>query len=292
MKSNKIRIGLIQATAKDEVDKNLSKTIAKITEATKKGAKIICLQELFATKYFPQREDANMFNLSEHIPGKTTSALRKSAMRNKITIIGSVFEKRTEGLYHNTAVVISPDGKIIGKYRKMHIPDDPGFYEKYYFAQGDLGFQVINTPLAKLGILVCWDQWYPEAARLSTLRGAQILFYPTAIGWHNKEPSDIAESQLDAWVTIQRSHAIANGIFVASVNRVGTEDELIFWGSSFVAEPSGRIIAKASRDKEEILIADCDLSRIEEQRNGWPFLRDRRIDAYQGITLRFVDYTK
>ena len=269
MKSDKIRIGLIQAIADIDADENLNRTLVKITQASKNGAKIICLQELFSNRYFPQREDANMFRLSEHIPGKTTNALIKSAIKNKCTIIGSIFEKRTQGIYHNSVVVISPQGKIIGRYRKMHIPDDPGFYEKYYFTQGDMGFQAIDTPLAKLGILVCWDQWYPEAARITSLKGAQILFYPTAIGWHNEEPNDIA-----------------------SANRVGIEDELIFWGSSFVAEPSGKIIAMASKDKEEILLADCNLSMIDKQRNSWPFLRDRRIDAYNGISMRFLDGDK
>lgn len=282
-------IGLIQSRAAPDPRENLDRTLSKIAEAAGSGAGIVCLQELFLTHYFPQTEDAAHFRWAEEIPGPTTRELARAARRHRITLIGSIFEKRTQGLYHNTAVIFNEEGEIAGLYRKMHIPDDPCFYEKFYFAPGDLGFVSLPTPSARVGALVCWDQWFPEAARVTALKGAQILFYPTAIGWHKKEPSAAASAQLQAWETVQRSHAIANGVFVAAVNRVGQEGDLQFWGASFVADPAGEIIAKAGHDDEEILIVPCDLSRIDQIRNGWPFLRDRRIDAYEGLLKRFDD---
>lgn len=284
------KIALLQLQSEHDAAKNLKKTLTKIGEAAKKGAKIICLEELFLTDYFAQDMNRANFKLAETIPCATSDALCQSAKEHRINIIASLFEKRTEGLYHNTVIAIDETGKIQGRYRKMHIPDDPRFYEKFYFAPGDLGFQAIQLGSLKAGLLICWDQWYPEAARLTALAGAQILFYPTAIGWGKEDRSDkaLSDEQLDAWMTIQRSHAIANGVFVAAVNRVGIEKDIEFWGNSFVAAPSGRVIAQASRDKEEILIASIDLAAIDEQREGWPFLRDRRIDAYQNITKRFL----
>lgn len=272
-------------------DKNLKKAIARIGEAAKQGAQIVCLQELFRSQYFCQSEDIELFKLAETIPGPSTEALSKLARQKRVVIIASLFEKRAAGVYHNTAVIIDSDGKIAGKYRKMHIPDDPLYYEKFYFTPGDLGFQTHQTKVAKIGTLVCWDQWFPEAARLTALSGAQFLFYPTAIGWLPNEEKEMNEAQHSAWETIQRSHAIANGVYVVVVNRVGREGQLNFWGQSFVADPFGRIIAKASSDKEEVLVVDCDLGKIEETRQNWPFLRDRRIDSYDALSLRFVEPT-
>jgi N-carbamoylputrescine amidase len=253
---------------------------------------IACLPELFLSPYFCQREDSSLFDLAEPIPGPTTEALGELARELSMTIIGSIFERRTAGIYHNTAVVLDPSGSLVGIYRKMHIPDDPLYFEKYYFTPGDLGFQAISAGGAVLGTLVCWDQWYPEAARLTALAGAEILFYPTAIGWHPAEKSEFGAAQKDAWRTIQRSHAIANGVFVAAVNRVGHEGPkgggLEFWGGSFVADPFGRILAEADAN-ESVLVVDCELTRVEETRRNWPFLRDRRIDAYGPITSRFLD---
>jgi len=247
------------------------------------------LQELFRSQYFCQTEDIQLFKLAETIPGPTTEALSKVARQRKVVIVASLFEKRAAGVYHNTAVMIDTSGKIVGKYRKMHIPEDPLYYEKFYFTPGDLGFQTHDTAYGKLGTLVCWDQWFPEAARLTALGGAQFLFYPTAIGWLPDEDPEVNEAQHSAWETIQRAHAIANGLYVVVVNRVGHEGKLTFWGQSFVADPFGRIIAKASADSEEVLVVECDLSRIEETRQNWPFLRDRRIDAYDGLRFRFGD---
>ena len=273
---------------------NLEQAVARVEQAAQVGTKIICLPELFRSQYFCQQEDAALFDLAESIPGPTTEALSKVAKAYGVSILVSVFERRTAGVYHNSLVVLDERGELTGLYRKMHIPDDPAYYEKFYFTPGDKGFQAIKTTHATVGPLICWDQWYPEAARMTALQGAEILFYPTAIGWHPQEKSEEGQAQRDAWMTIQRSHAIANGVFVVSVNRVGHEtpaggDGLEFWGSSFVCDPFGVVLAQASVEKEETLFVDIDLKRIEEVRQNWPFLRDRRIDAYGGITKRFLD---
>jgi N-carbamoylputrescine amidase len=285
--TDKVAIALIQMSCAPEPRLNLEKAVARINEAAKRGAQIICTQELFRAHYPCQTEDPKFFDLAERIPGPTTEALGAVAKANKIVIVASIFERRAAGVYHNTAVILDETGGIAGRYRKMHIPDDPRFYEKYYFTPGDLDFVAHPTSRANVGALVCWDQWFPEAARLTAMAGAQILFYPTAIGWWHGEPEKVRPKQRDAWETIQRSHAIANGIFVAAVNRVGVEGELEFWGNSFVADPFGEVIARASGKDEETLIAECDLSKIEEVRRNWPFLRDRRIDAYADLTRRF-----
>lgn len=287
--SNVTTVGLVQMTCELEAKANLKKAIAGINDAAKRGAQIVCLQELFRSQYFCQTEDIELFKLAETIPGASTEALSKVARQREVVIVASLFEKRAAGVYHNTAVMIDTSGKIVGKYRKMHIPDDPLYYEKFYFTPGDLGFQTHDTAHGKVGTLVCWDQWFPEAARLTALGGAQFLFYPTAIGWLPDEDPEVNEAQHSAWETIQRAHAIANGLYVVVVNRVGHEGKLTFWGQSFVADPFGRIIAKASADQEEVLVVECDLSRIEETRQNWPFLRDRRIDAYDGLRFRFGD---
>ena len=268
--------------------KNLSKAVGLIRKAATRGARIISLQELFNTLYFCQEENTRFFDWAQGIPGPVTDELSRAAKSLKVVIIAPFFEKRAKGIYHNSACVIDADGKVLGPYRKMHIPDDPGFYEKFYFVPGDRGFQVFKTRYGSLGVLICWDQWFPEAARLTALAGADILFYPTAIGWKPGEP-ELTKQYHAAWETIQRSHAIANGVFVASTNRVGTQGGFKFWGSSFVAGPFGEILSKASANKEEILIADCDLSQVEATRREWPFLRDRRIDAYQAITSRVIE---
>ena len=277
-------------------DQNLHRAIERVREAAGQGAQIICLPELFQTQYFCQREDTSLFDLAEPIPGPTSARLAEVAKQLRIVLIASLFEKRAAGLYHNTAAMFDADGTLRGLYRKMHIPDDPLFYEKFYFTPGDLGFKTWNTRYGKIGVLICWDQWYPEAARLTAMQGAQILFYPTAIGWHPSEKKEYGERQHNAWETIQRSHAIANGCFVAVPNRVGLEkisgvrgDGLEFWGQSFVAGTSGEILAKASTDKEEILIVPVDLAKVDVTRTHWPFLRDRRIDAYGNLTKRLVD---
>jgi N-carbamoylputrescine amidase len=282
-------VGLVQMSCGPKPEANLKKALNRVQEAAKRGAQIVCLQELFRSQYFCQTEDIELFKLAEPIPGPSTEAIGKVARKNKVVVVASLFEKRAAGLYHNTAVVIDADGKVVGKYRKMHIPDDPLYYEKFYFTPGDLGFQTHDTIYAKVGTLVCWDQWFPEAARLTALGGAEFLFYPTAIGWLPDEDEEMNLAQHSAWETVQRGHAIANGVYVVVVNRVGREGKLNFWGQSFVADPFGRIIAKASADKEETLIVDCDLSKIELTRQNWPFLRDRRIDAYQGLGYRFGD---
>lgn len=286
-KSHNVNVGLIQMSCDEKPERNLRKAIARIGNAAKQGAQIVCLQELFRSQYFCQTEDIELFKLAETIPGPTTDALTKVARQRKVVIVASLFEKRAAGVYHNTSVIIDASGKIVGKYRKMHIPDDPLYYEKFYFTPGDLGFQSHNTAYGKVGALVCWDQWFPEAARLTALSGAEFIFYPTAIGWLPGEKPEMNEAQHSAWETIQRAHAIANGLYVVVVNRVGHEGKLTFWGQSFVADPFGRIIAKASSDQEEVLVVECDLNRIEETRQNWPFLRDRRIDAYQGLQLRY-----
>ena len=284
-----VMLGLVQMSCDEEPANNVEKAIARIRDAAKRGAEIVCLQELFRSRYFCQREDHEFFKLAEPIPGPTTEALAKVARDAKVVIVASLFEKRAEGVYHNTAAVIDADGRVVGKYRKMHIPDDPLFYEKFYFTPGDLGFRVHETTRGKLGVLVCWDQWFPEGARLTALAGADVLIYPTAIGWLDGEDPAINESQRDAWETSQRAHAIANGVFVAAVNRVGREGSLTFFGNSFVADPFGRVLARAATDHEETLIVACDLGKIDETRTHWPFLRDRRIDAYAPITRRLLD---
>ena len=276
---------------------NLAKVLARIEEAADQGAQVVSTQELFRSLYFCQTEDHAQFGLAEPIPGPSTEALSKLAAARGIVIVGSLFERRAPGLYHNTAVVIDADGQLLGKYRKMHIPDDPLFYEKFYFTPGDLGFKSFDTRFGRIGVLVCWDQWYPEGARLTALSGARILFYPTAIGWHPSEKAEYGERQHSSWETIQRSHAIANGVYVAVANRVGHEPTppghpgagIEFWGQSFFADPSGQIMARGSVGEEQILLADCDFDRIDVQRTHWPFLRDRRIDAYHDITKRFLD---
>jgi N-carbamoylputrescine amidase len=274
-------------------NENLAKAEWKIREAAGRGAQVICLPELFRSQYFCREENAELFSLAEPVPGPSTQSLGRLARELRVVIVGSLFERRAAGLYHNTAAVLSPDGEIAGLYRKMHIPDDPLYFEKFYFTPGDLGFNSVPTPYGKLGVLVCWDQWYPEGARIAALSGADLLMYPTAIGWHPSEKAQYGSAQLDAWRTIQRAHAIANGIYVAAVNRVGYEGPpdhcLEFWGSSFIADPFGQVIAQASCDQEEILIAECDPRRMEDVRRNWPFLRDRRIDAYAPILQRWLD---
>jgi N-carbamoylputrescine amidase len=282
-------VGLVQMTCSPDPDTNLEKAISRIGEAARRGATIVCLQELFRSQYFCQTEDTALFALAEPIPGPTTETLAGVAREHGVVLVASLFERRTAGLYHNTAVVLDTDGSMVGGYRKMHIPDDPLYYEKFYFTPGDLGFQVHRTTRGNCGVLVCWDQWFPEAARLTALQGAEFLFYPTAIGWLPGEREEINLAQHQAWETAQRAHAIANGVFVVAVNRVGLEGQLQFWGQSFVADPFGRILAKASADQEEILIVECDLSLIEQTRQNWPFLRDRRIDAYAPITQRLLE---
>jgi N-carbamoylputrescine amidase len=289
LKSNIVRVGLVQMSCSEKPEANLKKALARIEEAAKRGAQIVCLQELFRSQYFCQTEDIALFKLAEPIPGPSTEVLTKVAKRNKVVIVASLFERRAAGVYHNTTVVIDADGKLAGKYRKMHIPDDPLYYEKFYFTPGDLGFQAHNTKYGKVGALVCWDQWFPEAARLTALAGAEFIFYPTAIGWLPDEEEEMNQAQHSAWETIQRAHAIANGVYVVVVNRVGGEGKLNFWGQSFVADPFGRIIAKASADKEEVLVVDCDLSKIDETRQNWPFLRDRRIEFYTPLSSRFLE---
>jgi N-carbamoylputrescine amidase len=290
----KTKIALVQMRCGPEPEKNFARAIDMIRDAAEKGAQIVCLPELFRSQYFCQTEDHKNFELAEEIPGKSTLALGEVARKTGVVIIASLFEKRSAGLYHNTAVIIGADGNMLGKYRKMHIPDDPLYHEKFYFAPGDLGFQAWPTPHGKVGVCVCWDQWYPEAARLTALHGAEIIFYPTAIGWHPSEKKQFGATQHAAWETIQRSHAIANGCYIAVPNRVGHEapaggDGIEFWGQSFVCGPDGEIIAKGSLDREEIVMADVDWSRVNEQRTHWPFLRDRRVDAYGEINRRLID---
>jgi N-carbamoylputrescine amidase len=286
----RFRIGLIQMACSTDPAVNLAKAEWRLREAAGKGAQIICLQELFRSQYFCREERAELFDLAEPVPGPTTEALTRLAAELGVVVIGSLFERRAAGVYHNTAAVIDADGSLLGIYRKMHIPEDPLYYEKYYFTPGDLGFRCFDTRFARIAPLICWDQWYPEAARIAALDGAQVIFYPTAIGWHPSEKAENGAAQHDAWRTVQRAHAIANGVYVAAVNRVGYEGTaeagLEFWGGSFVADPFGRTLAEASHDKEETLIVDCDPGAIEEARRNWPFLRDRRIDAYPPILNR------
>jgi len=288
---SKFRIGLVQMACSKDPNENLAKAEWRIREAAGKGAQIVCVQELFRSQYFCREQDPGLFDLAEPVPGPTSESFARLARELQVAIIGSVFERRAAGVYHNTALVVDADGALLGIYRKMHIPDDPGYYEKYYFTPGDLGVRCFDTRFARVAPLVCWDQWYPEAARLAALAGAQVLFYPTAIGWHPAEKARYGAAEHDAWRTIQRSHAIANGLYVAAVNRVGYEGPpqtgLEFWGGSFVADPFGQLLAEASHDREETLIVECDPRRIEEVRRNWPFLRDRRIDAYAAITTRW-----
>jgi len=305
--ARKYTVGLVQMRMGADPEANFTAALERIEEAARRGANIVCLPELFRTQYFCQRQDLRLFDLAEPIPGPSTARLAEVARKLRVIIVASLFERRAPGLYHNTAVTLNADGAIAGVYRKMHIPDDPLYYEKYYFAPGDLGFQAVDTAYGRVGALICWDQWYPEAARLTALQGAEVLFYPTAIGWHPAEKAEFGAAQYDAWQIIQRSHAIANGVYVAAVNRVGLEHGEIklasgdvfgnpvtgsgieFWGGSFIADPFGRVIAKASHGTEEILLGEINLGLIEETRRNWPFLRDRRIDAYGGITKRFLD---
>ncbi len=293
-KASTFRVGLIQMACGPSVPKNIARTKDLIAQAAKKGAQVICLQELFASQYFCQAEKHEYFKLAETIPGNQTEEMRAVAKKHGVVLIVPLFERRAPGLYHNSAVIIDADGKNLGTYRKMHIPDDPQFYEKFYFAPGDLGFKAWDTAFARIGVLICWDQWYPEGARLTALQGAQILFYPTAIGWLPPEKAEFGARQYASWETIQRGHAVANGVFVAAANRWGVEQPegppgLEFWGKSFIADPSGQIISQAAQDKDEILLADINPELIEAQRHGWPFLRDRRIDAYGGLTQRYLD---
>ncbi len=296
------RIGLIQMSCSPDPDANLDKAADRVREAAREGANVVCLPELFRAQYFCQREDIALFDLAEPIPGPSTERLSAVAREEKVVVIASLFERRAAGLYHNTAAVIQQDGSLGGLYRKMHIPDDPLYYEKFYFTPGDLGFKAFDTAFGKVGTLVCWDQWYPEGARITALQGANVIFYPTAIGWHPAEKEEFGTAQYEAWQTIQRAHAIANGVYVGAVNRVGHEQGdvrgnrvegpgLDFWGGSFIADPFGRIIAKAAHDKEEILIGEVNIRSMEDTRRNWPFLRDRRIDAYAPIVNRFLDAT-
>ena len=300
MPPEKFRVGLIQMSCGPEPQHNLEKAIDRVQQAAEKGSQVVCLPELFQTQYFCQREDAALFDLAEPIPGPATEKLSQAARQHSVVLIASLFEKRAPGLYHNTAAVFDTNGELRGIYRKMHIPDDPLYYEKFYFTPGDLGFRAIDTSAGRLGTLVCWDQWYPEGARLTALQGASVLFYPTAIGWHPAEKKEFGETQHDAWRTIQRAHAIANGIYVAVANRVGFETGNIrgnsatgagleFWGGSFLCDPFGRVLAEAPSDKEEIVMGEVDMRKLEDTRRNWPFLRDRRIDSYAPITNRLLD---
>jgi len=286
------RIGLVQMACSPHPSENLEKAVLKVREAAARGAQIICLQELFRSQYFCREENAELFDLAEPIPGPTTEVMSRLAKELGVVIVASLFERRAPGLCHNTAVVLDADGSIAGVYRKMHIPEDPLYFEKFYFTPGDLGYQAFDTAFGRIGVLVCWDQWYPEGARITALQGADILFYPTAIGWHPSEKATHGPAQLDAWRTIQRGHAIANGVYVAAVNRVGyegsAESGLEFWGNSFVSDPFGVLVEEGSKDGEEVLVVECDRRRIEEVRRNWPFFRDRRIDSYKGITERWL----
>ena len=293
MQHSKFRIGLIQMACSADPNENIAKAEWRIREAAGRGAQIVCLPELFRSQYFCREEDARFFDLAEPVPGPTVECLSRLARELAVVIVGSIFERRAAGVYHNTAVVFDADGLLLGMYRKMHIPDDPLYFEKYYFTPGDLGFRCFDTRYARIAPLVCWDQWFPEAARLAALAGAQVLFYPTAIGWHPAEKVEFGAAQHDAWRTIQRGHAIANGLYVAAVNRVGYEGPpergLEFWGGSFVTDPFGQVLAEAGHEQEETPIVECDPRRIEDVRRNWPFLRDRRIDAYAPILNRVID---
>ncbi|MDH4470950.1 MAG: carbon-nitrogen hydrolase [Verrucomicrobiae bacterium] len=292
--SKVLRVGLVQMRCSADPLLNLEKAQLFIKEAAARGAQVVCLPELFLSEYFCQKEDHSYFELAEPIPGPTTMALGALAKEYGIVVIGSLFERRAAGLYHNSAAILDADGTYLGKYRKMHIPDDPLFYEKFYFTPGDLGFRSWSTQAGRIGVLICWDQWYPEAARLTALRGAEVLFYPTAIGWHPSEKKEFGKKQKEAWQLAQRAHALANGVYVAGINRIGHEapaggEGLEFWGSSLIAAPDGSLVVEASENEEEVLIADLDLSLLNTQRTHWPFLRDRRIDAYEGMDQRYLD---
>ncbi|NCD70865.1 carbon-nitrogen hydrolase [Mucilaginibacter agri] len=286
---SKVKVGLVQMSCTADKQQNLQKAIEKVREAAQKGAQIVCLQELFTSLYFCDVEDYDNFKLAEPIPGPSTDELSKLAAELGVVIIASLFEKRAQGLYHNTTAVLDADGQYLGKYRKMHIPDDPGFYEKFYFTPGDLGYKVFKTKFATIGVLICWDQWYPEAARITALMGAEILFYPTAIGWATTQDAETNTDQYNAWQTIQRSHSVANGVHVVSVNRVGEEAGVEFWGGSFVSNPFGKIMYQATHNQEEVTVHELDLDKSDYYRSHWPFLRDRRIDSYQPITKRLID---
>ena len=291
----RFRVGLVQMAMSPRPEENVARAVARVREAAALGAQVVCLPEMYRTPYFCQKEDHASFALAEEVPGPSTEALGRAARDANVAVVVPIFERRAPGVFHNSAVILDADGRVAGLYRKMHIPDDPLFYEKFYFAPGDLGFRAFDVAAGRIGTLICWDQWYPEAARLTALRGAAVLFYPTAIGWHPSEKAEHGTDQRAAWQTIQRSHAIANGVYVAAVNRVGHEvppeggDGLEFWGGSFLADPFGVVVAEASSDREEILVGEVSLPRIEEVRTHWPFLRDRRIDAYAGIDRRFID---
>lgn len=295
MPEKSFTVGLVQMSMGADPGANLEKAATLAQEAASQGAQVICLPELFGTPYFCQTEDAALFDLAEPIPGPSTRRLGRVAKKTGTVILASLFERRAPGLHHNTTAVIGPDGDVSGIYRKMHIPDDPCFYEKFYFTPGDLGFKAFDTPFGRIGVLICWDQWYPEAARITALSGARVIFYPTAIGWHPREREQYGAEQRDAWMTVQRGHAVANGVYVAAVNRVGHEipapgqDGLVFWGTSFLADPMGQYAAQADTGEETILVSRIDPQRMEDARRGWPFLRDRRIDAYQDILKRYLD---
>ena len=287
--SSQVSVGLIQMQAEADPQTNVRRAVSAVRDAAARGAQIVCLQELFSTPYFCQTEDLAPFALAEPVPGPTTDALGALAGELGVVLIVPLFEKRARGLYHNSAVVFDADGSPLGTYRKMHVPDDPGYYEKFYFTPGDLGFRTFKTRYADIGVLICWDQWFPEAARLVALSGAHVLFYPTAIGWHDDEPAEVRRTQHDAWELVQRSHAITNGVYVAAANRVGREGTVTFWGASFVAAPDGSLLAHAAHDDEAVLVATCDLDAVDTMRQQWPFLRDRRIDAYGALTARILD---
>lgn len=289
VRPSRVVVGLIQARGSTSKQENVERTLARIGEAAAAGANIVCLQELFAGQYPCQSEDHTRFADAEPIPGPTSEALAEAARRHGVVIVGSLFERRAPGIYHNTAVLFDTDGSAAGVYRKMHIPDDPLYYEKFYFTPGDLGFRSFDTQFGRIGACVCWDQWYPEAARLTALSGAEIIFYPTAIGWLPNEKAEYGASQHSAWETMMRSHAIANGVFVAAANRTGVEGDLQFWGASFVCDPNGNVLARASHDREETILIECNLDQLDTVRTHWPFLRDRRIDAYQDLTKRYLD---
>ncbi|MCI0402491.1 MAG: carbon-nitrogen hydrolase [Acidobacteria bacterium] len=289
-------VGLVQMAMEPDPAANLARGVARVEEAARAGAQLVCLPELFRSQYFCQQEDARFFDLAEPVPGPTTEALAQVARERKVVMVAPVFERRAAGVYHNSVAILDADGRLAGLYRKMHIPDDPAYYEKFYFTPGDLGFQAFDTRAGRVSALICWDQWYPEGARLAALRGAAVIFYPTAIGWHPDEKAELGAAQRDAWRTVQRAHAIANGVYVAAVNRVGHEKPsagagrgIEFWGGSFLADPFGVVVVEASTDKEEILYGEVDPERIEDVRRNWPFLRDRRIDAYAGLDSRFLD---
>jgi N-carbamoylputrescine amidase len=293
--SDKFAVGLVQMRCTTNKEENLARAAEKIREAAARGAQVICLHELFAGEYFCRTEDPELFDLAEAVPGPTTERLAAVAKEKKVALVVSVFERRAAGVYHNTCAVLDADGAYLGKYRKMHIPDDPLYYEKFYFTPGDLGFLNFDTKYARIGVQICWDQWYPEGSRLTAMQGAQLIFYPTSIGWHPHEKGAVGAAQLDSWKTMQRAHAIANGCYVAVVNRVGYEGKpekgdpgIEFWGNSFVADPAGQVLAEAGNEKEEILVADIEPKKSEEQRRNWPFFRDRRIDAFGGLTQRWL----